>query len=133
MKTTVYCCVGVIGVLLFAGAAAGPDPAAEGIAKGNAACDRGEFDKAVEAYTEAIEASPNSALAYYCRGYAHAKLNAHAEGDRGFQRRDRLAPSVADAYDARGTEYFTNVRWGSDRRTRTTWPPPSPTLTRLCA
>lgn len=41
---------------------------------GNDACDRGEYNKAVEAYSIAIETSEHLIDAYLCRAFAHEKL-----------------------------------------------------------
>ena len=62
----------------------------------------GQSDKAIEAYSHAIELNPNNAIAYYNRGTAH-----HSKGDldraiADYNKAIELNPELADAYNNRG-------------------------------
>jgi Flp pilus assembly protein TadD len=61
-----YPAVALLGVLLLAGGAAGPDLAAQAVKKGNACLDKADFEAAIAAFTEALRLDPKNAEAY-CR------------------------------------------------------------------
>ena len=53
-----------------------PNPTADvPLANGNAKFDANDYRGAISEFTKAIEANPNSGLAYYRRGFAYEKLN----------------------------------------------------------
>jgi len=53
----------------------------EALNRGNAFFLRGEFDEALDAFTEAITHSPDRSLAYYSRCAAYYALGEPAKGD----------------------------------------------------
>lgn len=102
------------GFLSFAGCATaegGPDveEAQASIEKGHDAAGRGDHKAAVDHYSRAIRANPESAVAYYGRGVSNVqlRLDAKIEGDArpyelkamdDFSFAIRLNPSFGDAY-----------------------------------
>ena len=56
------------------------------LARGEAFCKTGEFDKAIAAFSEAIRLDPKNATAYMHRGYAYARKD-QAQRGRGQLRR----------------------------------------------
>jgi tetratricopeptide (TPR) repeat protein len=78
-----------------------PSPGASSrslIAAGNSAYQSEEYDKALEAYRQAEEASPNLAVAAFNRGAAHYRREEIAEAVAAFQQAAQLA-SVQGASD----------------------------------
>ena len=73
MKTRGCWPAALVGLLLFAGGAAPPEPAAEALKKGNACIEKEDFDAAIVAFSEAIRLDPKSAQAYAGRGRADRK------------------------------------------------------------
>jgi tetratricopeptide (TPR) repeat protein len=64
-----------LGLLLFADGAAEADSAREALKKGKTCFDRGEFDSAIAALTEAVRLNPEYAVAYFVRGSAYSRKN----------------------------------------------------------
>lgn len=62
----------------------------------------GEFEKAAELYTEAIELNPNSALLYAKRGQCYIQLNKPNACSRDCTRALEINPDCAPAYKFRG-------------------------------
>ncbi len=58
----------------------------EALNRGNAFFVRGEFDEAIDAFSEAIRIDPDRCLAYYSRCAAH-----YARGDEAASEADRVA------------------------------------------
>ena len=73
--------------------------------RGVAYADKGEYDRAIQDYDQAIRLNPNYAFAYYHRGNAYANKG---ESDRAIQDYDqaiRLDPNSALFYTNRGAAY----------------------------
>ena len=70
---------------------------------GSAHFDEGRFDKAIEAFTEAIDLHSENSLYFEDRGWAYANLNQLKEASNDFDQSIRLDPQNADAYRGRGT------------------------------
>jgi tetratricopeptide (TPR) repeat protein len=118
---------GILLALLAAGCATragGPD--LEGaqalIEKGREAAERGDDRAAVDLYTKAIRAHPESAEAYYGRGVSHVRLrlDPKAEGDvrpheqkalDDFSQAIRFNPSFGDAYFNRAMVRFSRAQY----------------------
>ena len=84
---------------------------ADRMAKAKAASDKGDFDAAILAYTEALQYIRNNAKAYYGRGLAYATKGGHDNCDQAladFTEAIRLDPDNASLYQARGTAYQKN-------------------------
>jgi tetratricopeptide (TPR) repeat protein len=62
----------------------------EALNRGNAFFLRGEFDEALEAFTEAVEHSPDRSLAYYSRCAAYYALGDPAQGDAELKTAERI-------------------------------------------
>ena len=73
--------------------------------RGNAYHDKGEFDKAIENYTEAIRLTPESVETYYNRGIAYGKKGEMDKAIEDFTEAIRLNPELAEAYHSRGRAY----------------------------
>ncbi len=60
--------------------------------------DKGDYQKAVEFYNEAIRLNPQDAMAYNNRGWAYNELGQHERALRDFDEAIRLSPDDANAY-----------------------------------
>ncbi|MCJ7666932.1 MAG: tetratricopeptide repeat protein [Anaerolineae bacterium] len=65
----------------------------------------GQFEKAIEKYTEAVLNDPQASKAYYNLGLACANLGRNEAAIRDFDRAIQLDPSDPKAYANRGTAY----------------------------
>lgn len=83
-----------VPVLLAACASASPAYVDEG----REAARRGDHEKAVTLFSKAIESEPESAEAWYARGYSHVRL-----------RRDPNSPGEGRAYEERAIADFTQA------------------------
>jgi tetratricopeptide (TPR) repeat protein len=72
------------------------------IRKGVAYATKGEFNKAIEAYTQAIAKDPKSADAYCCRGIAYGEKRDFEKAREDYTTAIRLNPPSASAYYNRG-------------------------------
>ncbi len=67
--------------------------------------EKGEYEKAVVAFTKAIELDPSFALAYSNRGWVHIKLGEYEQAITDCSKAIELNPSLASAYNSRGWAY----------------------------
>jgi tetratricopeptide (TPR) repeat protein len=82
-----------------------PKDAAGYIKRGDEYKKRGEYDKAIEVYTAAIQLDPNYVEAYYKRGLAYFKKKDYNQAIKDFTETIRLSPNDAEAYHFRGLTY----------------------------
>ena len=66
---------------------------------------KGEFDKAIADYNEAIRLDPKHATTYYNRGLTYGKKGDHDKAIADFTEAIRLNPKDAEAYYSRGCTY----------------------------
>ena len=85
--------------------------ALEHFEQGVAYRDVGQWDNAIDAYTKAIEADPDFAVAYNNRGYAYTVKNNFDRAIADFDRAIDLDPGQAIAYFNRSRIYIANVRY----------------------
>lgn len=64
------------------------------------------FDKAIAAYSDAIQINPRSLDALYGRGLAHIRLEAFEKAIADFNKAIEIDATFVDAYRARGAAYF---------------------------
>ena len=83
---------------------------------------KGDYDKAIADYTEAIRLNPKLAEAYYSRGFAYGKKGDYDKAIADYTEAIRLDPKYAEAYYNRGVAYATRAT--TTRRLPTT-PRPS--------
>jgi tetratricopeptide (TPR) repeat protein len=74
--------------------------------RGTAYDDKGDYDRAIQDYTEAIRLNPNAASAYYGRGYAYKKKGDYDRAIQDFNEAIRLSPNFERAYYDRGNAYI---------------------------
>jgi len=67
---------------------------------------KGDFDRAVADYNEAIRLEPTYALAYYNRGFAYRAMGDYDRAIADYNEAIRLEPKDADAYNGRAWAYF---------------------------
>ena len=67
---------------------------------------KGDYDKAIADYTEAIRLDPKYAVAYYSRGCDLPEQGRLRQGDCRLHRAIRLDPKLATAYCNRGVAYW---------------------------
>ena len=92
----------LIGALL---AACGSSPAIEHYDRGYEYLQQGNFDLAIEEYTEAIALDPQFASAYNNRGFAYASQGDFDRAIADYDQAITLDPQLADAYGNRGIAY----------------------------
>lgn len=80
--------------------------ASRSISKGVGCMQYGDYDCAVEAFTDAAEASPDFAEAYYHRGNARAFQRKYPEAVADFSRAIELDADYAEAYFSRATTHI---------------------------
>lgn len=66
---------------------------------------KGEFDRAIADYGEAIRLKPNFAFAYYARGSAYIEKGEYDRAIADLDAAIRLAPDCAQPYNDRGVSY----------------------------
>ncbi len=76
--------------------------------RANAYSDKGDLNRALRDYNEAIRIDPGHPFAYYNRGlfYGHHGDNEHAIAD--YTEAIRLKPDFGDAYKSRGIAYMSD-------------------------
>jgi Flp pilus assembly protein TadD len=72
----------------------------------NDAYDRGDYDKAIAEYTQAIRALPNLAILYSHRGDAYDEKGDYDKAIADFTEAIRINPNYANAYYGRGYTYI---------------------------
>lgn len=80
--------------------------AREWVDQGNAYMDQHQYQRAVEAYTEAIQLRPYDALGYGQRGFAQLSLHRFLQATADFTTSIRLDPNDLMAYYGRGLAYW---------------------------
>lgn len=73
--------------------------------RANNAADEGQYEKAIQEYTEAITLRHDSAIAYNNRGYAYSKLKICDNAINDFSKAIELKPDFVEAYNNRGATY----------------------------
>jgi len=68
--------------------------------------DEGEYDKAVIAFTKAIELDPELAIVYNNRGWAYIELGQYEQGIADCTKAIELDPELAIVYSNRGWAYI---------------------------
>ena len=66
---------------------------------------RGDFDRAIQDYTEAIALNPDLAGVYYNRGLAYGEKGDHDRAIQDYDKAIVLKPDYAEAYNNRGIDY----------------------------
>jgi tetratricopeptide (TPR) repeat protein len=77
----------------------------EATKQGNLLREKGDFDGAIAAYTEAIRLDPQNAPVYSGRAYAHFKKGEFDQAIVAYSEAIRLDPKYAEAYCNRGLAY----------------------------
>jgi protein O-GlcNAc transferase len=70
-----------------------------------------KFEKAAEAYQQAIKLQPTSSKAYAGLGFAYGAMGRYPEAVEAFQRAIRLQPNAPFAYGGLGTSYHMLRRY----------------------
>jgi tetratricopeptide (TPR) repeat protein len=95
--------VGSIGGGAVAEWANEPDPeAAAYVTRGNAWFEKGDYDKAIENYSEAIRLQPNFAVAFHNRGLAWKRKQDYNRAIMDYSQVLRFDPENPRAYHDRG-------------------------------
>jgi tetratricopeptide (TPR) repeat protein len=76
------------------------------IERGNKYYDRGEYDRAIENYTQAIRLNPMSAYAYNRRGDAYTRKGDYNNAIEDYTQAVTHDPDDADGYNGRGNAYI---------------------------
>jgi len=74
--------------------------------RGTAYDDKGDYDRAIQDFNEAIHLSPNAERAYYGRGYAYKKKGDYDRAIQDFNEAIHLNPNFERAYYDRGNAYI---------------------------
>ncbi len=70
--------------------------------RGNTYSDKGDFDRAIEDYTEAIRLNPKYDKAFYNRGLAYSKKGDHDRAMKDYSEAIRINPNYDKAFNNRG-------------------------------
>ncbi len=81
------------------------------IKQGNKYCIAGNYEKASEAYQEAIRLQPHFSQAYLYLGYAYGQLGYHEKAAEAYQQLIRWDPDNAVAHHDLGVTYAGLGRW----------------------
>ncbi len=73
--------------------------------RGNAWSEKGEYDKAIDAYTDALEMNPRLTAAYNNRGRAWQEKGEYDKAIADYNQTLAIKPKDADAYGCRGSAY----------------------------
>ena len=82
-----------------------PDDASAYINRGSAYMDKGEYDRAIRDFDQAIKLVPNLAIAYLGRGIAYRNRGEYDRAIQDFDQILQLDPNYAEAYLSRGMVY----------------------------
>ncbi|MCK9419650.1 MAG: tetratricopeptide repeat protein [Nitrospirae bacterium] len=82
-----------------------PDANIAYVNRGEAFAKRGQLDKAIRDFTEAISRKPSDYKAFYNRGILFSKLNLVSQALADYSEAIALKPSYYDAYNSRGALY----------------------------
>jgi tetratricopeptide (TPR) repeat protein len=74
--------------------------------RGIAYDDKGDYDRAIQDFNEAIQLDPNDETAYYDRGYAYNKKGDYDRAIQDFNEAIHLNPNFEIAYYGRGNAYI---------------------------
>jgi tetratricopeptide (TPR) repeat protein len=100
-------CVLVVG-LCGAALAQSPQTANDYFKRGNEYRNKGDYEKAITDYTEALRLDPQLAKAYANRAVAHFHLKEFEKAITDSTQAIRINPRYAEAYHNRGTAYFSS-------------------------
>jgi len=81
------------------------EQAIDAVHRGEAYFNKGEFDKAIADFTEAIRLNPEYDLAYIVRGLAYSEKGEHGRAITDYTDAIALDPKLPDAYALRGQAY----------------------------
>ncbi len=76
------------------------------VSRGNAWFEKGDFDKAIAEYSEALRYNPKSASVYYSRGLAWNNKGDYDKSLVDYTQALTLEPKNANAYNGRGLTYY---------------------------
>ena len=74
--------------------------------RGLAYGENGDYERAIEALTKAIELNPNYAIAYYNRGLAYGEKGDYERAIKDYSKTIDLQPDLAEAHYNRGEAYY---------------------------
>ena len=74
--------------------------------RGTAYDDKGDYDRAIQDFNEAVRLDPNAESAYYGRGYAYKKKGDYDRAIQDFNEAIHLNPNFERAYYDRGNAYI---------------------------
>ena len=74
--------------------------------RGLAYGEKGDYERAIEALTKAIELNPNYAIAYYNRGLAYGEKGDFDRAIKDYSKTIDLQPDLAEAHYNRGEAYY---------------------------
>ena len=78
----------------------------DSINRGTAYAVKGEYDRAIQAFDQALHLDPNSAAAFVGRGDAYAKQGEYDRAIRNYYQALQINPNLALAYVGRGSAYL---------------------------
>ena len=81
------------------------------LARGIAFAEKGQFDRAIADYDEAIRLNPQDTNAFYNRGFSYGKKGEHDRAIADFNEAIRLDPKDAVAFGHRATAYVLNDQY----------------------
>jgi tetratricopeptide (TPR) repeat protein len=107
MKTTkrLFAALLIAMAAVILGAADRQEEAKEYVMRGNLYAERGDYNRAIADFTQAIRLDPNNADAYFGRGYSYANKNDYDRAIGDYNEAIRLKPDDAAAYTNRGSAY----------------------------
>ncbi len=91
----------------------GPKTAEQYVEEGNRAADRREYDRAVDAYRQAIKLNPDLAAAYHGLGIAYNNMGRPGDSVEPLRAAERLDPDNARVHRSLGISY-SNLRRGEE-------------------
>ena len=102
-----------LGSVLHRRSSAGHDPAgaAQSKSRGNAYLEHGDYERAVEAFDEAIRLDPRDAEAYYLRGSAYSYLGRFKRALEDGSAAILLDPTDASSHNERGAGHLNEGRY----------------------